>query len=151
MNKKLCRGCELSKNTDEFYRHKGAKDGYRNLCIPCYKSQCKSYYSANSKSIKSRVSQYAIDNAEKIKAKGAVYTATKSGNMPRAGKLDCQRCAGRATEYHHWSYEKEHWLSVVPLCRSCHKIVHRDNIDIRPTTQQHGREIATGVWGNDGN
>lgn len=29
---------------------------------------------------------------------------------------------------HHWSYEPEHRLDVIPLCTTCHAAVHRGNI-----------------------
>ncbi len=47
----------------------------------------------------------------------------------RAGLLTpcpCERCgdAESTTYFHHWSYEPEHWLDVIPLCCKCHRGVH---------------------------
>lgn len=58
----------------------------------------------------------------------AVYTvsnAVKLGVLPSAKTLVCRKCGAQAEQYHHWSYEPEHWLDVVPVCVECHREIHR--------------------------
>lgn len=61
---------------------------------------------------------------EKIKARNAVYYAIKTGKIPRPDSLKCS-CGEQAQEYHHPSYEPEHWLDVVAKCIKCHRKIHR--------------------------
>ena len=60
----------------------------------------------------------------KIQAKSAVYCAVESGELPRIHTLVCAECGKQAQHYHHKSYAKEDWLTVTPLCASCHKLEH---------------------------
>ena len=69
--------------------------------------------------------EYVKSSPEKRKAHDAVKRAVKTGKLPRASSLTC-KCGKAATEYHHENYEREHWLDVVPLCRSCHKRLHAE-------------------------
>lgn len=64
------------------------------------------------------------NNPERFKAREAVVYAVKIGKLPRARTLKCQDCSESAIEYHHWSYEPEHWLDVIPLCKKCHTERH---------------------------
>jgi sulfur relay (sulfurtransferase) DsrC/TusE family protein len=57
-----------------------------------------------------------------------VAQAIAKGYLPPLGR--CVACTNDAVHYHHFSYEKVHWLHVVPLCISCHRLVH------------HGHEFA---------
>lgn len=60
----------------------------------------------------------------KSKAQDAVSYAIAQGRFPRASTHNCTHCGSAATEYHHWSYEPEHWLDVIPLCHNCHMKIH---------------------------
>lgn len=71
-----------------------------------------------------QIIDYKKSNPVKVKAQSAVYGAIKSGRLARARDCQCLYCGSDATEYHHWSYEPEHWLDVVPLCHSCHMKIH---------------------------
>ncbi len=54
-----------------------------------------------------------------------VFWAMKSGDLLPAWMLTCHACSDApAAEWHHWSYEPEHALDVVPLCNRCHSWVH---------------------------
>lgn len=61
-----------------------------------------------------------------IKAKTAVNNAVAAGRLPRITERQCDVCNAPAQEYHHWSYEVEHWLDVIPMCASCHKALHAE-------------------------
>lgn len=55
----------------------------------------------------------------------AVHQATKTKAIPRPESLCCLKCSRIAAHYHHFlGYEPEHWLDVIPLCRSCHRLEH---------------------------
>lgn len=60
----------------------------------------------------------------KILAVYAVNNAVERGDLPHIPTLVCNRCGNQAEHYHHWSYEREHWLDVIPLCRICHAGIH---------------------------
>lgn len=64
-------------------------------------------------------------NPEAVSAKNAVNNAIYEGKMPRVSTRQCADCGKQAQHYHHESYAPEHWLDVVPLCASCHKMRHQ--------------------------
>jgi len=59
------------------------------------------------------------DKPEYAKAHAAVAAALRQGDLVRG--TDCCSCGEiKPTVAHHWSYEEEHWLDVVWICRRCH-------------------------------
>lgn len=72
--------------------------------------------------------------AEKHKdcARAAVQFAIRRLELPPVTERACLQCGGQAQHYHHWSYLKQDWLDVMPLCRRCHKRVHRSIIALEP-------------------
>jgi len=57
---------------------------------------------------------------ERRKARHAVAAALKHGALTCSDK--CSSCGMiKPTVAHHWSYELEHWLNVVWMCRRCHQ------------------------------
>jgi len=62
METKVCKKCLEEKPLCEFYKQKRNKDGYWNSCIVCEKNK----YIENSENIKKRVSEYRINNKEKV-------------------------------------------------------------------------------------
>ena len=70
--------------------------------------------------------KYRINNPIQTKARAVVTNAVASGNLPHVSNYTC-KCGKVAQEYHHWSYKKEHWLSVVPMCIQCHAKLHRES------------------------
>lgn len=63
-------------------------------------------------------------NPIKRQAAHAVCYAVAKSLLPAISSCSCSDCHTQAEEYHHESYEKEHWLDVTPLCRKCHMIRH---------------------------
>lgn len=60
-------------------------------------------------------------------AHDAVAKAISAKKIPPAKNLNCAECDDSAKDYHHHNgYEKEHWLDVTPLCRSCHWGKHHE-------------------------
>lgn len=75
--------------------------------------------------------KYYLKNENKIKARRATQRAVKNGELPPATSFQCRVCeVYRADEYHHWSYHELNWLSVIPLCSSCHGRVTRGVVKI---------------------
>jgi len=61
---------------------------------------------------------------EKHAARNAIGHAITRGDMEPAKSFTCSNCERQANQYHHWSYEEEHWFDVTPLCGRCHYAVH---------------------------
>lgn len=70
--------------------------------------------------------KYREGNQEKIKAQTIVTRSIRKGDLPKASTLKCTNCNKQAADYHHWSYDKKYWLDVIPLCRQCHKDLHKE-------------------------
>lgn len=70
--------------------------------------------------------KYVIAHPKQIKAIYKVYCAITSGKMPRPDTLQCISCPAQAQHYHHSKgYEPEHWFDVIPVCRNCHREIHK--------------------------
>ena len=70
----------------------------------------------------SRQRLHQIRFPERSKARQAVTTAIRSGNLPRPGELRCNDCDQYAQEYDHYlGYATEHRLDVQPVCIKCHQ------------------------------
>lgn len=67
---------------------------------------------------------YSLRFPEKAKAHSAVTRAMITGDIVRPRM--CEGCftACKPEAHHHKGYDKEHWLDVLWLCRSCHKKQH---------------------------
>lgn len=140
---KRCTKCKrvLPKTTEYFYK---ASDGYfRSNCKECTLQTNYSYAKsphgreimseagkryANTQNGKEKLrlkaSNYRSNNPEKERARKTVSAAVRSHKLPQVSTCKCEMCGKQAQTYHHWSYEPEHWLHVIPLCIKCHKKVH---------------------------
>jgi len=79
---------------------------------------------------------YRLNHPEKRRAKNAVDNKVSKGLMPAASSLSCVECRNQAAEYHHWhGYEPEFWLDVIPVCRNCHRTIHKELRDSELTTR----------------
>jgi hypothetical protein len=83
---KECTKCLSSKPLTEFHKHKGRKDGYREVCKSCRKGdwekdrekvsiQRKEYYKENRDALKEYSKQYRLSNPDKIKDQSKKYFA----------------------------------------------------------------------------
>lgn len=119
------RRSERSKAVNRKYRlsEKGRKveTEYRNS--EKRKAVLKQYYNTKGKNT---IRQYVKANPNKIKGQRAVHKAVAKGSLVAVTTLKCRDCNTQASDYHHWSYDKEHWLDVIPLCRQCHINRHKD-------------------------
>lgn len=148
---KVCSKCRLWQPLQEFHRDRHCVDELDCKCKSCksaYKhsaagrASARRYnltasgqashksYRQSAKGIatkKKRVAAYRKRFPGKRKAQAAVTYAIKLSKIPRASACKCTNCGLQACDYHHESYEKEHWLDVIPLCRACHKLIHRQS------------------------
>ena len=68
---------------------------------------------------------------EKAAAHSAVHEAIKSGNLQPITVMECTECGDSAQHYHHWSYKREHFLDVQPVCRACHVYIHSGKANLK--------------------
>ena len=61
---------------------------------------------------------------DKQRAHNAVGRAILRRELPPIASCECLACGDRADFYHHPSYAPQDWLRVVPLCGSCHGLLH---------------------------
>lgn len=54
----------------------------------------------------------------------AVGVAIREGRLAPAAGQPCRTCGLAAAVLHHWSYLPADWLDVVPVCHSCHRLIH---------------------------
>ena len=69
---------------------------------------------------------HKIHNPGLLKAHDAVKREIEKGSLPRASAQTCVECGEQAHDYHHFSYDKDHWLDVVPYCHDCHMKLHAE-------------------------
>ncbi len=63
------------------------------------------------------------NNQCKCRARSAITRAKRNGGITPS--TICEKCNGNENiEAHHWSYDEEHWLNVLWLCRNCHTALH---------------------------
>lgn len=94
------------------------------------RDRSKRYYYENKEKLNKRNKEYRENNKEKIKAEKEVMYAVRIGKIPHISTQLCYLCKRQAQHYHHWSYEPEHRLNVIPLCKSCHGKVHANIVSL---------------------
>ena len=65
--------------------------------------------------------RYRTHHPERYKARTAVMHAIHSNKLKMPENFKCTYCPAQAEQYHHPSYEPEHRLDVIPVCRKCHR------------------------------
>lgn len=149
---KKCSDCKQRKPLVEFHKDSGSKDGYAVRCKTCAATCSRAHYLKNQDRIRQYAREYVAKNKERVDQVRREYRANnkdktarnrrnyrerhaarvaaglklqwaiESGKKPRAIELTCETCGKQAQEYHHPDYSKP--LDVVPLCRSCHRMLH---------------------------
>lgn len=148
MQKKKCSRCNEVKATSEFYRNRTVRSGLDSRCKECCKSWQREtrddrreyermYRERNPQWTREKVKRYSKKHGERSSAKSAVRNAIRSGRLLPQGAYLCAKpeCSNTAQQYHHWSYEKQNWLSVIPLCAQCHSDLHSGSWV--PSNQEH--------------
>ncbi len=135
MNTKTCTRCGETKPLSEYLTYHGKTEAACKTCKYAYAKQwrdshreyrnaeSREYYAKNRVAIKKKQSDKRISNPNQTLAKRAVDLAQRKG-APKPNQFLCASCGEIAEEFHHWSYEEQHRLSVVPVCRRCHRSHH---------------------------
>ena len=122
MAEKLCKKCGQVRQLSEFHKDKQTKSGYAWACKHCKKARNKAYAQTPEKA--AYQARYRAENRTKVLAQRAVNEEIRTGRMATATSCECVDCRKTAEVLHHHSYLEQHWLDVVPLCRSCHFTRH---------------------------
>lgn len=149
---KICFKCNQSKDTLEFYKHLGMKDGLLSKCKACCKKDVNDnrlknydYYrefdkkrsmlphrvlarNAYRKTEKGKAAiKKSFDNQSKIKplARAARIITGNAIRDSRIIKKDCEVCGNIKSQAHHDNYYEP--LNVRWLCRKCHDEWHKFN------------------------
>lgn len=125
METKTCKGCGKEKSLIEFGRDSSKKSGFKGKCKQCIAADKRVLHVHHGRE---RQLQYRRANKDKRLAHKAVGRAVESGRLPVVGTNRCVICQAQAQEYHHWSYEPAHKLSVIPLCALHHRLVHKGDV-----------------------
>ena len=140
---KCCKTCKANLPDSAFSKNHKAKDGSQSSCKTCASIYLGAYnevylMTERAKALRRAASMRfyktekgkasTIRYPDRNKARRAVNNAVRAFKLPRASTLKCAyHCGRQAEQYHHWKgYEPEHWLDVVPACRSCDQQWHRD-------------------------
>lgn len=157
---KVCSKCGKEKPCSDFVKNRSRSDGLAHYCKDCaylarklwqekhpesYRASKRKTYWQNPERERERSKQYRENNPEvvghqnheyvknnpqRMHAVNAVNRLVAAGGMPPVASLACVECGGQANDYHHHSYEQKYWLDVVPLCRSCHRLVHTGTLKL---------------------
>ena len=137
-----CTKCKIEKPASEFSPNRRKSNGRSSHCKEChreynslYTQSHKDHLAAYSrayfktprgKEVRSRSDrkQYQLHPKRGL-AHYVVHYAIKKGELSPLRLSECVMCGGEPKHYHHWSYEPEHWLDVIPVCISCHNEIHK--------------------------
>ena len=127
---KTCFKCNVPKQIEDFYEHRGMSDGRLGKCIECCKKEANKRRSEKLEEIQ----QYDRDRSnlphrsaarvkyfkdhqfgEERRARQAVANAVRDGRLK---KMFCAVCKAEKVESHHEDYEKP--LEVIWLCKKHH-------------------------------
>lgn len=146
ISQKVCPKCGETKTAKEFHKNRASKDGLHWYCKPCrsiynieYQKRPEVRHRKNARlrhrykydsnyrqRTLAHINAHDKANPEQKRARKAVQRAVKSGVLPAVKTQSCAKCGTAAQEYHHHKgYDKEDRLEVMPLCRSCHRRIHR--------------------------
>jgi len=139
---KTCTKCRQTKPFSEFHKQSSSKDRLHSWCKNCAKTATSAYqksdkgkqaqnrFSQSEKGKRSnlcRMKRYRKNNPDRKIAHSAVNNAIQAGQFPKASNYVCSCvCGNKAYDYHHHlGYEPEHQLHVLPVCKNCHRKIHK--------------------------
>lgn len=150
-----CSKCKETKLVSEFPRDRITPTGYGYYCKKCHGAAVHAGKMRNPEKYnearrlrkrlryaerQERDREYYLRNRERIVARGriwydhspqswkahkAIQGAVRKGELPKIAGVLCARCQAAAGNYHHPSYHEDDRLNVIPLCVSCHRLVHK--------------------------
>lgn len=142
---KRCTKCGEIKPLVDFYPDNRKLDGTKPDCKVCFGESVKEYRSTpRGHAIITASAKHHRETAkwrethrkymkrtrdekryvQQERARKHVWDKVRRNGFPRPTEHACADCGAPATQYHHESYEREHWLDVTPLCDMCHKRRH---------------------------
>ena len=130
---KQCLKCGEVFDLSFFYKHSKMLDGHLNHCKECVRSRIRNQSRGNPAVLERERKRNKLPHRRELtrqsllrrrKARTTVGNAIRDGRLAPASACECNDCREPAAVLHHHSYEPEHLLDVVPLCRSCHGIRH---------------------------
>jgi hypothetical protein len=136
METKTCSKCGETKPLSKFKKKKHCRDGREGRCQKCAdKASAASrqrFEIENADRLKDarkkRSTRWISQNPEARRAQKSIELAIARGDLPKAKQRACIKCGKPAAHYHHYlGYEPEHWLDVIPVCHSCHRVLHQSN------------------------
>lgn len=131
---KICFKCLEEKPLEEFYKHKGMKDGHLNKCKACTKADALEHRLANLDKVREydrsrgnrQSKEYTVEYRTKYPKKYRAQTLVN--NHKRAGNLHeepCEVCGATNAHAHHDDYDKP--LNIRWLCPIHHREWHDTN------------------------
>lgn len=140
IKEKKCFKCEELKLLSEFYKHAGNSDGHLNKCKSCTKNDTKLRFNKLSlndewldlERARHREKYYRLEYKEKHKPSNEIrernmkkYYDKYPEKKKAKSSMGNMKCLNKTNEFHHWSYNDEHFKDVIELNFKIHKLVHR--------------------------
>ena len=171
MKVKNCIICGTLKPLDDYYKHPMTRDGYLNKCKDCTKVHTKERVkklSNNQDWLKSEKERnrlkyhrlnYRGKNKQSKESKAVIqkrYHAKYPEKHKARQKINSIKMTNTpGTHRHHWSYNEQHYLDIIPLTIEQHFLAHRhmvydqermmyrriDTMQLLDTKEQHEQYI----------
>lgn len=138
---KECIICKISKEIDEFYKHKQMSDGHLNKCKQCCKDQAKIRQNIliqdpkwrESEKERAREKYHRLEYKNKKPSSDKKREIIKKYSNKYPEKLLARKALPRIKEKceferHHWSYNEENWKDIIKLSIKDHNLLHRNMI-----------------------
>lgn len=162
---KKCKICLLEKPLSEFYTHSGMKDGHLNKCKDCSKKQSDIRYKKlmNDSDFVEKEKKRSRERSKKTKRERSteerrerrINYREKFPEKTKAYNHSRKLPKIEGFEYHHWSYNSEHFKDCIQLTPSDHRKAHRfliydqerymyrrnDNMELLDTKERHEQFI----------
>ena len=121
MSIKICNKCNISKELENFSKHKYSKDGYENKCKSCrseYSKKRSKEKPINKEQLKIRNKEYYVNNKEKVKSLTKNY---RSNNKDKIQEYNENNKESRI------KYSKQHYQKNKDYIREFHKKWNSEN------------------------
>jgi len=135
---KKCSKCNQIKERTDFYNYDKSRDGVGYYCKECHKEITKNNYVKHPRILLSpeqklkRKREY--DKAYNKKCDWSKYYGKRNiyrlkfPEIVLAEQATSKIKPKKGLDKHHWSYNKEHWMDIIFLGKSIHRIAHRNMI-----------------------
>jgi hypothetical protein len=123
---KPCICCNEIKPLSDYYTHKGMVDGHLNKCKKCIRG----YTNTRREHLKETDPVWAEKEAQRHRDKAnAVKTRYPEKYLARKKVRSIKlEPSDVVIHRHHWSYQEEHHLDIIPLTQPQHLLIHTETI-----------------------